>query len=84
MSPWQRFYARLVTPIDRPPVHVEHTVPPADVVPRLSDVEARIAKVDAQIREAIAVPASERTEADWHRLDRLLELRNAIRPGRDS
>lgn len=87
MTAWQRFYARLVTPVDRPGIQVEHTVPPADVVPTghvlVTDTEARIADVDAKLNEILAVPAPVRADWMWLQLDRLLDMRNAIRPGRD-
>lgn len=44
MTNWQRFYGRLIGPVDRPPVTVEHTVvraeAPADVMRRTWLAEA--------------------------------------------
>lgn len=77
----------LAAPVDRPTgIQVEHTVAPADVVPTTwtnrAWTEAEIAKVDARLAAIIAVPPPVRTELMWWQLDRLLDLRNAIRPAR--
>lgn len=70
-----RFIDRLLGP-----VRVEHTVPPADVV----DPAARVARIDLRLAEIAALPAASRTDAQWHELDRLFDLRNAIRSARAS
>jgi hypothetical protein len=41
---------------------------------------ARIAHIDAQLAAIAEVPPPVRTQSDWYRLDRLLDLRFAIRP----
>jgi len=63
------------------PLRVEYTATPTDVV---DAAEARIAQLDAQLAEIAAVPPPVRSDALWSKLDRLIDLRNAIRPGRDS
>lgn len=77
----------LAAPVDRPVgIQVEHTVAAADEVPTrhvlVTGVEAEIAKVDARLRAILEVPPPVRTDLMWWQLDRLLDLRNAIRPAR--
>jgi hypothetical protein len=45
-------------------------------------VEAQVATVDARLRTISEVPAYDRGEGLEWQLDRLLDMRNAIRPGR--
>lgn len=57
----------------RDPVTVEYTTAPADVVP--VDEQRRIDELDVMVFLAAAA-------GDWPRVDRLLDMRNAIRPAR--
>jgi hypothetical protein len=45
-------------------------------------VEVRIADLDQRLSVIAEVPPAERNEALWWQLDRLLDMRNAIRPAR--
>ncbi len=70
----------LVTPVDRPAgIQVTHTVAPAEP---LASIEARITEVDRRLAVIAEVPAPVREPYLLWQVDRLLDLRNAIRPGR--
>lgn len=58
---------------------VRHVIPPAE--PPVPD-EVRIADIDDKLTAIALIPRDERSEGlDWQ-TDRLLDLRNAIRPAR--
>lgn len=77
MSPWASFYRRLAAPTPSAGIQVTHTVPPAEPP---ASTDARIAEVDRKLAAIAAVPPPARTREQWATLDRLINLRQAIRP----
>lgn len=62
----------------RPAGVARFTAPPEPSADRRA--AARIEDIDRQLAAIAMVPPSLRTQADWYRLDRLLDLRFAIAP----
>lgn len=59
-------------------------VTPPTETPAAVSVEDRINDVDIKLRSIAVIPRGERGEGLEWQTDRLLDLRNAIRPGRPS
>lgn len=61
--------------IFRPRGEARFVTAPAEV-----PIEDRIADIDRQLAEIAAVAPEDRTPHQWWQIDRLIDMRNAIRP----